>query len=151
MTWNWTMQTQHYDNTDKTPTSVHQSKTRTKSAHRHLGRGNSAETVQYNTGWPVSPHRSRSGQAGPETFEGRKRLLPLRNACPMPVTSSSPSFIQPINLPAMWIPCDGWASNSILILLNEFWSTLASPISPELFSEKAHLPVTSSYLGLLGY
>jgi hypothetical protein len=53
----------------------------------------------YITGWPVSPS-SRSGQAGPETFEGRKRLLPLRNACPMPVTSSSPSLIQPINLPA---------------------------------------------------
>jgi len=62
----------------KVETKQNQDKFQSPSDQRQRGRSSSAETG-WQALWPVSP-RSGRGQAGPETFEGRKRLLPLWNA-----------------------------------------------------------------------
>jgi hypothetical protein len=113
---------------------------------RQRGRS-SAETGQQAL-CPVSP-RSGRGQAGPETFEGRKRLLPLWNAAraqrlslqglPPLIQSNQPSS----SLQRECMSCDRWASSFTLLPNSDRGWLHQSPLTFSLGSMPISLPPRS--------
>jgi hypothetical protein len=102
-------------------------------------RGNSAETVHHRVAGEPQQQKWTSRPWNlwrPQALVASSECLP--DACHFLLSVTHPTNQSSSSRPAIWIPCDGWASNFTLLLLNEFWSTLASPISTEL-SRRKHI------------